>query len=366
MKARIIKKNIEEKVTDWLASLPMEVAEQVASKVVVTGGSIASMFLREPVNDYDIYFKDVKSAILISQHYCKKWGEDNKEGKTKGGIKPLKPMLRLSFTEEKYLEKYSYLGYIQPSLGKLVVDPNKEELTSFLESKLDWGKCNRVEIFIQSSGFLGNNPDEEYSYFEGEPSGSAEDYIEASLRNEEDILGQHKDKYSTVFMSSNAITLTDKMQLIIRFFGEPSEIHDTYDFIHATNYWTKKEGLVTNVKALEALLSKELIYAGSKYPLASIFRTRKFIKREWSCHVGNYIKMALQLNEMNLNDPLVLEEQLTGVDAAYMYEILKAVKNKQKEDPSFEFNSAYICELVDRMMGISGMDRDDIVDEEII
>lgn len=242
-----------------------------------------------------------------------------------------------------------------------VVEPDLPELEELLESKKYWGKIERVEIFIKSAGFLGTNPDEEYDYFEQREYGSAEDYIDKTLISDS-INNEDTGKYETIFMSSNAITLSDKVQLVIRFYGDPAEIHDTYDFIHATNYWTPTEGLVTNVKALEALLARELIYSGSKYPLASIFRTRKFIKREWGCHVGNYIKMALQLNEMDLNDPKVLEEQLTGVDAAYMYEIISAVKNKQKEDPSFEFNAAYICTLVDRMMGISDVeDLEDVL-----
>lgn len=370
MKAKTIQKTINEKVTDWLSSLPLELSEKISKNIVVTGGCIASMFLKENVNDYDMYFKDIKTAILVSQHYSKKWIKDNKEGKRADSVhSKLEPNLRLSFYEEDDFTKYS--GYfskdtsvINFKLKTITVHPEDDRLNTFLEDKTDWDKCSRVEIFIKSSGFVGVNPDEEYEYFESKESGGAGNYLDNSLVDTNKMNGQDKGKYETVFMSSNAITLTDKVQLVIRFFGEPDKIHDTYDFIHATNYWTSKGGLVTNNKALEALLAKELVYSGSKYPLASIFRTRKFIKRDWNCHVGNYIKMALQLNEMNLNDPVILEEQLTGVDAAYMYEIIRAVKNKQKEDPSFEFNSAYVCELVDRMMGVSGMNTED--DQELI
>lgn len=371
MKAKTIQKTINSKVTDWLSSLPLELSEQISKKVVVTGGCIASMFLKEKVNDYDMYFTDIKSAILVSQHYCNKWISENEEGKRSESVhSKLEPNLRLSFTTEDSFSKYcDYFtkdtSMVNFKTKNIVVHPKDEKLSLFLEDKSTWSECSRVEIFIKSSGFVGNNPDEEYDYFEGRESGEAGDYLDNSIVDVNKMNETGSGKYETVFMSSNAITLTDKVQLVIRFFGEPSKIHDTYDFIHATNYWTSKTGLVTNTKALEALLAKELIYSGSKYPLASIFRSRKFIKREWNCHVGNYIKMALQLNEMDLTDPLVLEEQLTGVDAAYMYEIIKAVKNKKKDDPSFEFNAAYVCELVDRMMGISGMNTDDDLEEDI-
>lgn len=363
MKAKTIAKTINAKVSDWLLTLPLELAEKVNSKVVVTGGSIASMFLKEPVNDYDMYFKDIKSAILITQYYCNKWIEDNNSGKN-GVSKPLQPALRLTFenyqTRDKYLTMFPLGCSGGDNTNTIIVPANCKGIDDFLVMKSDWVNCIRVEIFIQSAGFVGTNPDEEYNYFE--TSANPEDvgeYIDKTIMNEDSINKQDTGKYEIIFMSSNAITLSDKVQLVIRFFGEPSEIHDTYDFIHATNYWTKKEGLKTNVRALEALLAKELIYSGSKYPLASIFRTRKFIKREWNCHVGNYVKMAMQLNEMDLSDPVVLEEQLTGVDAAYLFQIIQAVKNKRKDDPTFEFNSSYICELVDRMMGLSGEELSD-------
>jgi hypothetical protein len=94
-----------------------------------------------------------------------------------------------------------------------------------------------------------------------------------------------------------------------------------------------------------------LVYNGSVYPLASIFRSRKFIIRGWSMHIGNYVKMALQLNELDLFDPVVLEDQLTGVDAAYMYQVIEIVKSKRKLHPDFEFNAAYLCKVLDELMG---------------
>lgn len=351
MKAKTISKNIQEKTTDWLSTLPLELAEKVSKKIVVTGGSIASMFLKEPVNDYDMYFKDINTAILISQHYCQEWIKNfdaAKSGVSSGMI----PYLRLEFMDERsYNKAVEYFKVTEEGTNsqylKVVIHPDNPSILN-LETFLQ-ENCVRVEIYIKSSGFLGENPDCEYKYFEAERPEDAGEYIENSLKSEE--VESEDDKYRIVFLSSNAITLSNKVQLVIRFFGEPSEIHDTYDFIHATNYWEPVKGLVTNQKALEALLSKELVYSGSKYPLASIFRTRKFIKREWTCHVGNFVKMAMQLNEMNLCDPVVLEEQLTGVDAAYLHQIISAVKSKRKEDPTFQFNSAYICELCDRMMG---------------
>lgn len=368
MKARTIEKTIRAKVLDWMQTLPVEIQEYVGSKVVVTGGSIASMLLKEPVNDYDIYFKNIKAAMMITRHYCQEWIKKNNEASKAGHVsKNIVPKLRLTLNSDLGADKRSNMASLFKHKesntyfpdGKMVIHPDDEGLTTLFDSGNYWTEVERVEVFIQSAGMVGQNPDEEYDYFEGREPQVAEDYIDKTIMSE-DALEDKGDKYRIVFMSSNAITLSNKVQLVIRFFGEPSKIHDTYDFIHATNYWNMKEGLVTNTKALEAILAKELVYSGSKYPLCSVIRSRKFIQRGWSIHAGNYLKMVMQAGEFDLTDPEVLEEQLTGVDAAYFHQVIQAVKNKKKDDPTFEFNAPYLCTIVDRMMGISEVDESNL------
>lgn len=88
-------------------------------------------------------------------------------------------------------------------------------------------------------------------------------------------------------MSTNAITLSHRLQIVNRFYGKPDEIHDNYDFVHCTNYWTSWDSeLVLRPAALEALLTRELRYVGSKYPVCSLIRVRKFTARGWSINAG--------------------------------------------------------------------------------
>ena len=126
----------------------------------------------------------------------------------------------------------------------------------------------------------------------------------------------------------------------------PDTIHENYDFVHCMNYWTSWDGeLKLRPESLESLLSKELRYVGSKYPLCSIIRTRKFIQRQWTINAGQYLKMAMQLGDLDLNDVTVLEEQLTGVDAAYFNEIIRAIRDKDES----RVDRAYLMELIDRI-----------------
>src|SRR5690606_37709994 len=78
MKAKTIKKIIRAKVDAWLASSEDESTRSLASKnTIVTGGAIASMLLKEHVNDYDLYFRDMATAEAVASYYVKKFQEAN-------------------------------------------------------------------------------------------------------------------------------------------------------------------------------------------------------------------------------------------------------------------------------------------------
>ena len=190
---------------------------------------------------------------------------------------------------------------------------------------------DRVRIIIPSKGVVGEQP-QEREEFDGE-----------------EVEEKELDPYFPIHLSENAITLTDKVQLITRFYGEPSEIHKNYDFVHCTNYWTRQTKLVTNVAALESILTKELHYVGSLYPLCSIIRTRKFVGRGWRIHAGQYLKMCFQLSLLDLTDIEVLRDQLTGVDAAYFHAVIHVLEAAKETDENFDMTSEYLCEVVDRI-----------------
>lgn len=157
---------------------------------------------------------------------------------------------------------------------------------------------------------------------------------------------ENEGTYHVLFISPNAITLSDQIQIIVRFYGNADKLHENYDFVHCTNYWTSKDGeLVLRPQAVEALLTKELRYIGSRYPLCSIIRTRKFISRGWTINAGQYLKMAMQLNELDLLDIPTLQDQLVGVDSAHFIDLLAKI---QEGDPA-KINAAYVCEIIDRI-----------------
>ena len=150
--------------------------------------------------------------------------------------------------------------------------------------------------------------------------------------------------YSVAFVSANAISLSDSVQIVTRFWGDCATIHRTFDFIHATNYWTFKDGCVFNKEALESLLTQRLVYQGSLYPLTSIIRAKKFLKRGWNISAGELLKIMFQIAELNLRDIDTLTEQLIGVDVAYFSALLETLEGINLKEVSSEF----ICQMIDK------------------
>lgn len=307
MKKKTINLIINKTFDAWLASIENEEVRKLVKKgSILTGGAIASMLLGEPPNDFDFYFKDRETCQAVAEYYVAKFKEN------------------------------------PPPAFK---DQTKK-VKIYVDSSID-----RVKIVVKSAGVANEDDPGDYQYFEGQPpeSSAALDYVNKVLEVRQDSENEEgKPKFRPVFLSANAISLSGHVQMVIRFYGTPDQIHENYDYVHATNYWTSWDRkVVLREEALECLLTKELRYIGSKYPICSLVRARKFIQRNWSINAGQFLKISMQINELNLKDFSVLEEQLTGMDVAYFMQMLTALKEK---DPA-KIDGAYLVEIIDRIFG---------------
>lgn len=302
MNSKNIKKHLRAKLKDWMKSVDDEnVRKTIAENTIVTGGALVSLLTGDTVHDYDVYFRTKEACIAVADYYVEKWNKDH----------PDKPVL-LSVEE-------------------------------------DTGK---VKCFIRSKGIAD----------EDEQGGNQAAYNFEATADEDDAVGlEHdaepedagsdsKEKYRPRFITSNAITLSDKIQIVTRFYGEVQDIHKNYDFAHCTCAWSSWNNEVfLPQKALECIINKELYYIGSLYPLCSIIRTRKYIERGYHINAGQYVKMCMQLNALDLTDVKVLEDQLTGVDTTYFKVMIDALQKHQEETGNEKVDSGYAMQLINKL-----------------
>jgi hypothetical protein len=324
LKDNTIKLLIRRKLDSWLETITDKVlVDAIKQDVFVTGGCIASMLLDEKVNDYDIYFKSMKTTKAVAEYYVNTFNTLHPEMKHEAS-KAYNPKVRIE---------------------------NRKNIKGEMEE--------RVIIYMQSSGMAGET-EETYQYFEGQPELHADEFINSVMALDEtaavidaadaveeltDLLKDKKVKYRPLFLTENAITLSDKIQLIMRFYGDPEQVHLNYDFVHCTGYYVYSTNtLHISNETMRSLLSRSLVYNGSLYPVASVFRIRKFIARGWRITAGQILKMLFQLNQVDLTDKTILREQLIGVDQAYMHQLLDELN---KTDGKID--ATYMAKVIDRI-----------------
>ena len=70
MQIKTISKTIKAKLIEWLETITDEkLRKRVKDNILVSGGSITSLFLNLPVNDYDIYIQDRDVLMDLVKYY---------------------------------------------------------------------------------------------------------------------------------------------------------------------------------------------------------------------------------------------------------------------------------------------------------
>ena len=287
MQIKTVRNNIKNKMEEWLLTITDgELRGKVRKNILVSGGSITSMLLKEEVNDYDVYINDMDVLIDLAKYYTKGYSTSVDAITVLDGRK-----------RNEYLFQCKTEGVYKIAIENL--------------------KTDQVKLF-----------------FEDRTGGKSVNTVP-----------KDSPQYLPIYFSPNAIALSNKIQIVTRFHGNNEEIHKTFDYIHATNYFTFKDGLVTNKEALESIITKQLKYQGSLYPLTSIIRMKKFIKRGWNINAGEILKIMFQISEFDLQDSNVLEEQLVGIDVAYFAMLIKILRDIDKD----KLTSSYLNTIIDKV-----------------
>lgn len=326
MKLNTIKAVLHSKITDWISTIDdTEVAEAARKDTLVSGGAISSMLGGEKVNDYDVYFKTYETTLKIAEYYARKFNEIKGQLKTTAAS----------------------------SCNPEVKTENRTNVKNEVE--------RRILFYMKSAG-IASDSQEEYKYFESESETSTDAFVSSLFEDEvdpivteetivtaEELVTEIRDKktkYKPIFFSENAVTLSNKVQLVVRFYGKPEEIHTNYDYAHSMCCYEYNTGnLNIHEDALSSILSKSLIYNGSLYPVASVFRIRKFLKRGWRISAGQILKILVQISQIDLTDKTVLREQLIGVDQAYMSQLMRALESSDQ----LRIDTTYLAKVIDEI-----------------
>lgn len=356
MSKRIMNLILNKKHESWVESIQDQDVQLLARKnTIITGGAIASMLLKEEIKDFDFYFTNFETCKAVAEYYVQQFIREHDNLK----IKP------------QVIIEDETTGEIQDA------EITAQDLRNTKPEDIRL----RVRIRIKSAGIIGDNTDDKnYQYFKGDSlrGGEAlteegEEYIDEALEFPEETLrktdeistediqkssavgnlrghGTEKGKFRPIFLTDNAITLSDKTQLIIRFYGDAEKIHQSFDYVHCTNYWrSDTKEVVLRQDALESLLTKRLYYLNSKYPICALIRIRKFLKRGFYIDAGQILKICFQISKLDLNNISVLNDQLVGMDVAYFQQLINYIRQEKAKNENWILDLPYLASVIDRI-----------------
>jgi len=337
MLEKTMKQVLIKKVNKWLDTITDEgVKRAIKEDLVITGGCFVSMLNNESPNDFDCYFKTKDTVLKVARYYANLWNEI--KGKQANQLTHKSKIFVLDGAKpDQEILDYYQVKDIKDSMAVMLSNTSPE----------------RVKIIFPSDGIIGDPEEVRADEELGTPEGFISNLSAVTEVDEveaDKVIEQCKQEYFPVFFSTNAITLSGGIQLIVRFYGEPSEIHDTFDFVHTKAYWTMKEkDIVIPKDVYETVINKTLRYSGSKYPVCSLFRLRKFLSRGWTINAGQMLKIAMQISELDLSDINVLEDQLVGVDSLYFANLIDQFHRMKKEKEDFDLTSSYVVSIIDKI-----------------
>lgn len=177
-------------------------------------------------------------------------------------------------------------------------------------------------------------------FYNKEDANKVKNYFENNhTRNKEN-------KFYVKLITENAINLSDKIQLVIKFTGTPEQVTDKFDWQHIKSYFyldkIKGYQLVFVDDVYRLIVEKELIYTGSDYPLSSLLRLKKYLKKGWNVSNATIVHIVLdvvaalhsaeQYRKMIKKQKYINSHESTSFDESTINEDVEIISNVQIHD----------------------------------
>lgn len=97
---------------------------------------------------------------------------------------------------------------------------------------------------------------------------------------------------------------------------------------------------------LHDLAKKELVYNIGDFPIATLFRLRKFLYKGFKISGCNIIKLALRVNNIEIKTYKQLKRQLIGIDTVFLKDLLNDLEDEQYKEKQYDF--ALFLRMIDQ------------------
>lgn len=174
---------------------------------------------------------------------------------------------------------------------------------------------------------------------EGIDTGSTEGYRIMFLKT--DVAWTHKPE--------NEYAKYPLQQMICAVYGSPEDVIKKFDFTMCMAAWNPvSRDFIMDQYFLKHCAQKRLVFnVNVDYPICSLWRAAKFIKRGWKLPAVDCIKLALKINKLDISTKGQLKRQLMGIDTLFLKELTDALETNK--DATYDFGEAieFIATMID-------------------
>lgn len=160
------------------------------------------------------------------------------------------------------------------------------------------------------------------------------------------LIDLEETEFVEVMRTGTAITFKKneiKLQVITMedFITHPEKIIKQFDYTVCMGaYDFDTDSFVLYEDFLENLARRELYYnVSAEYPLASLFRLRKYFKKGYTISGTEVIKLGLAINNLKMESYLDLKKQLEGIDTLFLKELTDKLLSPEYAEKKYDFNT---------------------------
>lgn len=130
------------------------------------------------------------------------------------------------------------------------------------------------------------------------------------------------------------------VQLIKKVFGNRHEVLRSFDFTVCMGAYEYNNNVIDlHERFLYDLANRNLVFnINAQYPIASMWRVRKYLARGFKIPAVELIKLALSIHRLTINSYADLREQLEGIDTLLLKSVTDALS--ARADDVYEFDEA--------------------------
>jgi len=151
-----------------------------------------------------------------------------------------------------------------------------------------------------------------------------------------------ENKFKLLFKSDNALSYKRdnvNIQLIKKIYGKPEDIINQFDYticMGAYDFSSRK--FIFNEHFLQHNAQRQLIFnINAKYPICSLYRMLKYIKRGYIISGGEIIKLSLCVNNLKMETFADLKEQLEGIDTMFLKDLTDRLLSYEYANKKYDF-----------------------------